>query len=203
MTPPGIVLRIDIMFQAFSPLLVIVAASLVAAVPYQDYILAPSSRTVRPVSIFRQDGPSTSPEALLASNTGSGRSLVFGAFNASVTYDFGKNVAGWVNVNIPTTGSVGFTFSESSLWVSSWACDATASNAGPDEPLVFNISHSGHFAAPTEKERGAFRYLTVVNLGTSNLAVDDLWIQYTAMPHWENLRNYAGWFHSDDEKLNR
>ena len=193
-----------LIMRLLQSIVVIVAAgaATVNAVPYQEYILAPSSRTVRPVSVFRQDGPSTSPEALLANNTGSGESLVLGAFNASVTYDFGKNVAGWVNVNVSSGASVGFTFTESSLWVSSWACDSIA-DAGPDEPLVFNVTTPGHFAAPTDKERGAFRYLTIVDLGTGNLTIDDLWIQFTAMPHWDDLQSYTGWFHSNDEKLNR
>ena len=178
-------------------------SSAAGVIPYQDYILAPTSRVIRPVSIYVQDGPSTSPEALLVSNVGSGQSLVLEAFNASVTYDFGKNIAGWVNFNTTSVnGSAAFTFTESSLWVSSWACDAI-SGVARDEPLVFNLTETGSYAAPTKMERGAFRYLTVINLGTGNLTVDDLWIQFTAMPHWENLQNYTGWFHSNDEKLNR
>ena len=185
------------------PLLVAVATSAVMAVPYQEYILAPASRIVRPVSVFRQDGPSTSPEALLTHNVGSGQSLVLGAFNASVTYDFGKSVGGWVNFNVSSaSGNISFTFSESSLWVSSWACDSIAATAR-DAPVVFNVSELGHFAAPEEQERGSFRYLTIVDLGSGNATVDDLWIEYTPMPHWDDLQNYTGWFHSNDEKLNR
>ena len=184
-------------------LLLAVAVSVAVAIPYQEYILAPTSRTVRPVRVFRHDGPSTSPDALLTHNTGSGQSLVLDAFNASVTYDFGKNVGGWVNFNVSSASrNISFTFSESSLWVSSWACDST-SLGGRDAPLVFNVSSLGHFAAPVDRERGAFRYLTIVDLGAGNATVDDLWIDYTPMPHWEDLQNYTGWFHSNDEKLNR
>ena len=70
---------------------------------------------------------------------------------------------------------------------------------------MFNISGAGHYAAPTDKERGAFRYLTIVNLGLDSLSVNDLWVHFTAMPHWDadSLQNYTGWFHSSDEKLNR
>ena len=184
------------------PLLASVASA-VAAIPYQEYILAPASRTVRPVSIFRQDGPSTSPDALLAQNAGAGQSLVLGGFNSSVTYDFGKNIGGWVNFNVSSaSGNVAFTFSESSLWVASWACDSIT-QIGRDTPLVFNVSSLGHFAAPVNKDRGAFRYLTAVNLGNGSATLDDLWIEYSPMPHWEDPQNYTGWFHSNDEKLNR
>ena len=184
-------------------LLLAVAVSVAVAIPYQEYILAPTSRTVRPVRVFRHDGPSTSPDALLTHNTGSGQSLVLGGFNSSVTYDFGKNIGGWVNFNVySASGNVAFTFSESSLWVASWACDSIT-QIGRDAPLVFNVSSLGHFAAPVNKDRGAFRYLTTVNLGAGNATLDDLWIEYSPMPHWEDPQNYTGWFHSNDEKLNR
>ena len=181
------------------------ASAATAAVPYQQYILAPPSRTIRPVSVFRQHGSLSSQTALLSKKTPSNGALVLDAFNSSVTYDFGKNVAGWVNLDVSSrTGSVGVTFSESSLWVSSEACDATA-DAALDSPLVFNVTHSGHYAAPTNQERGAFRYLTIVNLGSTKVSVKDLWVHFTAMPHWDDdaLQDYTGWFHSNDEKLNR
>ncbi|KAI9066646.1 glycoside hydrolase family 78 protein [Trametes sanguinea] len=183
----------------------ILTTAAAATVPYQDYILAPSSRTVRPVSIFSQSGSVSFAEALFQDRVAAGGSLVFEAYNSSVTYDFGKNIGGWVNLNTSSSnGSIGITFSESSLWVSSTACDATA-DSGLDAPLVFNISGPGHYQAPWDKERGAFRYLTVVNEGASQVSVDDLWVHFTPMPHWEDdaLRNYSGWFHSNDEQLNR
>ena len=183
----------------------LLAAGAAALVPYQQYILAPSSRIVRPVAVHLQSGSLSSETALLDSEASSGRSLTLVASSSSVTYDFGKNIAGWVNFNTTSSrGSVGFTFTESSLWISSGASDATA-DAGPDAPLVFNITGAGHYAAPNEKERGAFRYLTVVNLGSDPLSIDDLWVHFTAMPHWadDSLQKYTGWFHSNDEKLNR
>ncbi|KAI0724316.1 bacterial alpha-L-rhamnosidase domain protein [Cerioporus squamosus] len=190
--------------QLFISLLSLIVAT-AAAVPYRQYILAPPSRTLRPVSVYGQHGSLTSEAALLEGYKQSGQTLVLDAFNSSVTYDFGKNIAGLVNLNVSSeNGSIGITFTESSLWVSSAACDAI-SDSGLDAPLVFNITSPGSYEAPPDKERGAFRYLTVVNLGTEELSIADLWVHFTAMPHWaENaLQNYTGWFHSDDEKLNR
>ncbi|KAI0639170.1 bacterial alpha-L-rhamnosidase domain protein [Trametes polyzona] len=183
--------------------LLVFAAAAAAAVPYEQYILAPPSRTVRPISVFRQHGSLSSPETLLDHGT-TGGNLALAGFNSSVTYDFGKNIGGLVHLDLSSAGNVGVTFSESSLWVSSEASDATA-DAGLDAPLVFNASQPGHYEAPADKERGAFRYLTVVNLGNNTVSVKDLWVHYTAMPHWEDdaLRNYSGWFHSNDEQLNR
>ena len=188
------------------PFLILLSATVaVAAVPYQEYILAPPSRTIRPVDVFRKAGSLSSPTTLLKGHAPSGGGLVLNAFNSSVTYDFGRNVAGWVNLDVLSHhGSIGVTFSESSLWVSSEASDATA-DAGLDSPMVFNVTHPGHYQAPSEKERGGFRYLTVVNLGSEKVSVKDLWVHFTAMPHWNDdaLQNYTGWFHSNDERLNR
>ncbi|KAI0359163.1 bacterial alpha-L-rhamnosidase domain protein [Trametes cingulata] len=179
--------------------------AVVAAVPYEQYILAPSSRTLRPVSVFHQHGSVSSPDALLQAHSVAGKGLVLSAYNDSVTYDFGKNIAGWVNLQASSShGAVGVTFSESSLWVSSAVSDATG-GLGFDAPLVFNITEAGRYKAPWEKERGAFRYLTLVNLGMEKVSISDLWVYFTAMPHWQAdaLKNYSGWFHSNDERLNR
>ncbi|CDO72451.1 Glycoside Hydrolase Family 78 protein [Trametes cinnabarina] len=185
--------------------LTLLSSVVTAVIPYQQYILAPASRTIHPVSIFRQTGSVSSANSLLGARKTGGSALTLETFDSSATYDFGKNIAGWVNLNVSSpTGSIGITFSESSMWVSSAACDATA-DSGLDASLVFNISTPGHYEAPWDKERGAFRYLTVVNEGTSPIAIDDLWVHFTAMPHWadNSLRNYSGWFHSNDEQLNR
>ena len=189
--------------RVFATLLL--ASGVAALVPYKQYILAPPSRTVRPVAVRLQSGSLSFETALLDSQITLGRSLTLDASTSSVTYDFGKNIAGWVNFNTTSgDGSVGFTFTESSLWISSEASDATA-DSGLDAPLVFNITGAGHYTAPNDKERGAFRYLTVVNLGSTPLSITDLWVHFTAMPHWadNSLQKYTGWFHSNDEKLNR
>ena len=188
--------------------ILLLALGATTLVPYEQYILAPSSRTVRPTSIYLRNGLLSSEDALLDSPTPSEQGLTLGTFNSSVTYDFGKNIAGWINFDTTSSaGNVGFTFSESSMWVSSEACDATTTLGGAslDTPLVFNITRAGQYSSPLEKQRGGFRYLTVVNLGTGPLSINDLWVHFAAMPHWEDdaLRSYTGWFHSEDEKLNR
>ena len=180
-----------------------ITASAASAVPYQNYVLAPSTRTLRPVAIYKQDGPSSSPDALLDGHDADA-ALALDAFNASVTYDFGKTIGGFLNLNISSVGNVGVTFSQSSVWVSSWGSDAM-NGEGRDAPIVFNATAPGHYTAPSNQERGGFRYLTVVNLGEESVDVADLWIQFTAMPHAaeDALQQYTGWFHSNDEKLNR
>ena len=183
------------------------AKTVVATVPYHQYILAPSSRTLRPATIHAQHGTLSAETALLEGHKSpTDPPLVLHTFNSSVTYDFGKNIAGLVKLEVASQdGSVGVTFTESSLWISSAFSDPSADPAGMDTRLVFNITRPGLYEAPRKMERGAFRYLTVVNLGTEELSIKDFWIYFTPMPHWPDnaLQDYTGWFHSNDEKLNR
>ncbi|OAL46544.1 Six-hairpin glycosidase [Pyrenochaeta sp. DS3sAY3a] len=176
------------------------------AIPYDEYILAPKSRTLKPVKVHNFNGSVSEPENLLTSSTTGGSSKFEG--EAAVAYDFGINIAGFVTLDIGSVSSadeyIGVTFSESSLWVSNLSCDATA-DAGKDETLWFHVSKPGRYAAPREKERGGFRYMTLVHNGTGSVEVKAAEVYYTAMPHWEDdsIGNYTGYFNCDDELLNR
>jgi hypothetical protein len=172
------------------------------ASPYEQYILAPKSRTLYPVSVHSSNGSVTNPESLTGSN---GSSVYSGV--AATSYDFGINIAGLVTLTIGSVNSsltnqtsqyIGVTFSESSLWVSNKSSDATA-DAGKDETLWFRVEAPGRYTAPREKERGAFRYMTLVTNGTGVVEVTAAEVHYTPMPHWEGdaLGNYTGYFHCD------
>lgn len=167
------------------------------AIPYEQYILAPRSRTLHPTSIHSTNGSVTNPESLFSAN---GSSVFTG--DAATAYDFGINIAGLVTLTIGSLNSsdeyIGVTFSESSLWVSNRSSDATA-DAGKDETLWFHVTGAGRYTAPSEKARGGFRYMTLVHNGTGSLEVTGAEVHYTAMPHWEDdaLANYTGYFHCD------
>ncbi|KAF2633038.1 glycoside hydrolase family 78 protein [Macroventuria anomochaeta] len=181
-------------------------AALVApaiAIPYDEYILAPRSRTLHPVSVHNTNGSVSNPENLTRSNG----STTFDG-NAATSYDFGINIAGVVSLNINSVSDslqyIGVTFSESSYWISNASSDATA-DAGKDETLWFHVTEPGRYTAPRKKERGGFRYMTLVHNSTGTVEVTSAEVHYTAMPHWEDdaIANYTGYFHCDDELLNR
>lgn len=167
------------------------------AIPYEEYILAPKSRTVYPVAVHSTNGSVSNPESL----TSPSGSSVF-QDDAATAYDFGINIAGVVTLTIGSVSSpdqyIGVTFSESSLWVSNASSDATA-DAGKDETLWFRVTGAGRYSAPREKERGAFRYMTLVHNGTGKVEVTSAEVHYTAMPHWADdaIGNYSGYFHCD------
>lgn len=167
------------------------------AIPYAEYILAPSSRTLHPLSVHSSNGSVSNAESL----TSSSGSAVF-EDDAATAYDFGNNIAGVVSLTVGSISDanqyIGVTFSESSLWVSNKSSDATA-DAGKDETLWFEIKTPGRYTAPRDKERGGFRYMTLVHNGTGKIEITSAEVHFTPMPHWEDnaLRNYTGYFHCD------
>ncbi|KAF7871734.1 hypothetical protein EAF04_003841 [Stromatinia cepivora] len=177
-----------------------------AAVPYEEYILTPNTRTLIPVSVYNVNGSVINPEAL--TGTGCSSSAKF-ASSSAVTYDFEKNIAGIVSFNVDSINGdgdqfIGISFTESSLWINENGCDATA-DAGIDEALWFSVTSGGFYKAETQHQRGGFRYLNVYHNTSGSVEVSNLTIQYTALPHKaENeLRSYTGYFHSNDDQVNR
>ncbi|KAL1620160.1 hypothetical protein SLS54_006361 [Diplodia seriata] len=174
------------------------------AVPYEQYILAPSSRTLHPVSVWKVNGTVPGVDSVTGDAPGS---ATFTDISAA-TFDYEKNIAGVVSLTVGEVSDesqyIGITFSESSLWISGESSDATA-DAGNDETLWFQPKEAGVYTVPRQNERGAFRYLSLVHNTTGSLEITQVTTHYTAMPHIadDQLRNYTGYFHCDDELLNR
>ena len=175
----------------------------VVAGPYSEYILTPASRTLIPATVHKVNGSVTNAASL---TTPPGNATFEGA--SAVTYDFGKNVAGIVSFNVSSVKGadefIGISFTESSLWINSKGCDGTA-DAGIDEALWFKLSSDGHYAASKIHQRGAFRYLNVYHNTSGTVELASLSVYFTAVPQLAeaNLRTYSGYFHCNDEQLNR
>lgn len=177
-------------------------ANAASAASYKEYILAPDSRTIYPSAIHRVNGSVSNANSLLASASGN---ATFNG-NASVTFDYTKNVGGVVSLTVASSsppGTVlGVTFTESSLWINGHASDATA-DAGLDSPLWIHVGDGpGTYTVAPEFDRGAFRYLSLVSNSSAPVEVTSVAVNFTAAPTQE-LREYSGYFHSDDELLNR
>lgn len=178
-------------------------SGLAAASKYEEYILAPRSRTIYPAKVHGYNGSISGTESLLGSDGGQ---AVFDGVSA-VTYDFGKNIAGFVTLQIGDVDQdqfIGLTYTESSLWISNISSDATE-DAGMDEPYWFSPEQSGNYTTDQDHGRGGFRYLTLVHNTTGSIAVESVSVRFSAMPHYEEsqIANYTGYFHCDDELLNR
>ncbi|KAK9775622.1 putative Six-hairpin glycosidase-like protein [Seiridium cardinale] len=170
---------------------------------FSEYILAPTSRTLAPVSVYGTGGDIQDASALVDSTDSS---ATFNGEGAYLTLDFGKNIAGTVSFQVNSLEgddeAIGFTFTESSEWVSAEHCDATQ-DSGLDLPLWFNLSGPGLYAADKAHQRGGFRYLTMVHNATGTVGISNLTVYWVAAPEMEDPTAYTGYFHSASEKLNR
>jgi len=120
--------------------LVLVASTSGGHVPYSEYILAPTSRTVYPAAVHKFNGTVTGAESLIGASPGS---ALFDGIS-SVTFDYSKNIAGVVSVTVGSSSSsdafIGLTYTESSLWINGQASDATA-----DAGLVRRLQEIAQF----------------------------------------------------------
>jgi len=176
----------------------------VRSVPYSEYIHAPSQRDLAPISVHRVNG--TVSNAAGITTTGNGTAVFSGV--SGVTYDYSKNIAGLVSFVVDGVSGgdqfIGLSYTESSLWISSNSSDSTQ-DWGLDEVLWFKITGPGRYAVDDDHDRGGFRYLNVYHNSTGNVSLSNVTTHFTAMPHYADdaLANYTGYFHSNDEKLNR
>ena len=173
------------------------------AIPYSEYILAPSSRTLYPASVYKVNGTVENAESLTNSAAGN---ATFTGTNSSVTFDYGKNIAGLVSVTVGTSSSpdafIGLTYTESSEWISDLGSDATAF-VGIDAILWLPVGQgAGTYSVSREHERGGFRYLSLITNTSATIEVTSVSTNFTAVPV-NDPQAYTGYFHSNDELLNR
>ncbi|KAF2825111.1 Six-hairpin glycosidase [Ophiobolus disseminans] len=167
---------------------------------WESSIYAPSSRTVRPRSAFtiRDRMPASYP-----------RPVIFRGNGSNVVFDFGVEVGGIVSLTYTAngTGAIGLAFTEASTWIGEWSDASNGKFAGRDGALYVNVSAAGPgtYRMPDISMRGGFRYMTAFLTTTSGAWVNmtDVQLEISFQPTWSNLRAYQGYFHSNDELLNR
>ena len=174
----------------------------VQAVPFSEYILAPQSRTIHPAKVHKVNGTVLHADHLLEEGHGTAR---FEGIS-SVTLDFGKNIAGVVSLAAGSSSTrdaiIWLTYTESSVWINGNGSDSTA-DAGLDAPLPLHVGHGpGPYKVDRDHERGGFRYLSLISNTSACIDLTQVSVYFTAAPS-QNLREYAGYFHSNDELLNR
>ena len=170
--------------------------------PWQDNRFAPSSRTVSPKSIlFLASGEVISSYPEPNTLTGNGSSIVF---------DFGIEVGGIITVGYTASGpgALGLAFTEAKDYVGQWSDSSNGAFKGPDGALYGNFTSAGEgtYVMPDKRLRGGFRYMTaflLANDTTTTLDISNVSLELAFQPTWSNLKAYQGYFHSDDELLNR
>lgn len=171
---------------------------------WERNIYAPASRTVRPKSILHEtDTRSTFKR-------GSGHNVLKGN-GSQIIFDFGLEVGGIVTVHYTASaaGSLNLAFTEAKNWVGQASDSSNGAFKLGDGHLSYDITGPGKgtYTMPDKKLRGGFRYLTVflttADNATATLDVSDVSLEIGFQPTWSNLRAYQGYFHSNDELLNR
>lgn len=171
------------------------------AQPWERYILAPESRTVRAEAVYRAQGDVENPTGAY----GEGSMVLRSA--SQVTLDFGVNIGGTLHLEFgDVSGSparVGVAFSETAKYVERQSEASTGGPRGRDGTVWVDAATGGSWTAPPELLRGAFRYVTLFLDDEATVSIDDVVVDYTAAPLMEDLRDYPNHFYSSSEVLNR
>ncbi|MBP8538379.1 alpha-L-rhamnosidase [Streptomyces sp. MK37H] len=166
-----------------------------------DLNYSPTSRTLKPTSVHSTAGSVADPQNVL-----SGRPTRISGSRSAITLDFGKEVGGLATLSFGSTSGggqrVGLAFSESSLYAGTGS-DRSSGRDGEDGALYATASADGTYTMPASRLRGGFRYLTVF-LDTSGwVDLKGVSLDFTAAPGKANPADYANYFHSSDDLLNR
>ena len=178
-----------------------VASAHAATNPWDAYNYAPTTRTLKPVSIYQSSASVSNPTNLLM-----GQSTRLNGGGASVTVDFGKEVGGIITLTFAGSSdanqSLGLAFSESSLYVGT-SSDASNGGSGADGAIYAAVTGAGSYTMPTDKLRGGFRYLTLFLNSSGWVDLNGVSLNFTASPNMSNPSAYPDYFYSNDTLLNQ
>jgi len=176
----------------------------VAANPWDVYNLAPTTRTLAPIAVYKTSGTVTNPNNVL-----SGGATRLSGSGSLITLDFGKEVGGIVTLTLSgassSSESLGLAFSESAQFART---NSDSSNGGvndTDGAIFDSVTTTGAstYTMPGAKLRGGFRYLTLFMNSTGWVDVTHVSLNFTAVPLMSNPAAYANYFYSSDTQLNQ
>ncbi|MFD9001552.1 trehalase family glycosidase [Streptomyces sp. NPDC059582] len=162
---------------------------------------SPTSRTLKPTAVY-----STSRNVANPQNVLSGQPTRISGSRSAVTLDFGKEVGGLATLSFGVASDsgqrIGLAFSESSLYVGT-SSDRSSGRDGDDGALYATAAPNGTYTMPTARLRGGFRYLTVFLDTAGWVDLKGVSLGFTAAPGKADPADYANYFHSNDDLLNR
>lgn len=201
---------------------------------WRNYILAPRSRILHPVSLFAAKARGGrivgNPASLLRGGKSAVKMVSTGGRTKSplLIFDFGKDVGGRISVRVLSAShprpQLHLCFSESRQYMAltpqqnndeakyAPGCDtANVPNGWPGVPYTWDSdSHTLPLASATlpavltdPQIRGGFRYLTVFLDGPGSVTIGGISLSFTGAPLQRNPRDYAGYFLSSNNELNK
>ncbi|KAI0594131.1 alpha-L-rhamnosidase B [Biscogniauxia sp. FL1348] len=170
---------------------------------WDSNIFAPSSRIVSPSTVFSFG----SEEALGSWPT----QFTLDESLSSVYVDFGLEVGGIATIDYEVSslsgeGSIGLAFTEAKNWIGPVSDSSSGLYSRTDGAIYANFSSEGNhtYSMPDENLRGGFRYLTLFLAGdAASVTIHNISLELSFQPTWPDLRAYQGYFHSDDDLLNK
>ena len=103
---------------------------------------------------------------------------------------------------VNSDSSISLAFTESPMFISPYTSDDSSypsANMSYDGVLLVSAPlETGLWTQPPQRLRGGFRYLTVASTSTSNITISNVSCAISFMPHYENMRNYSGYFYASD-----
>ena len=167
---------------------------------WDSSIFAPATRSIAPKYVL--SWPSLTQQDYGSPVTLSGNGSL-------LTYDFGIEVGGIISFSYTSsgTGQLGIAFSEAKSFIGEWSDSSNGAFTGRDGALYTTLpsSGSGDYIMPQKQLRGGFRYMTVFleTNSSASASLTNVAVELDFQPTWSNLQAYQGYFHSNDELLNR
>lgn len=171
--------------------------------PWESYKISPASRIVKPHNVHDYDGLIDNPEGFIKKQSGSTATI---GSNSSITLDFGFNTCGQIMIEIEEgEGQLHLSFAESHLFINKETSDRSMDFFIEDGVETVEVSGCASYKTSWERQRGGFKYLTLSTKDIkSPIKIKSVETYMTNMPSLgENLRNYSGFFYSNDDFLNK
>lgn len=127
--------------------------------------------------------------------------------NSTLVLDFGYITAGLLSFNYTAHSpgqKLGIAFSESLYYATRSSDSSIELNGEKDGAINLDLTDT-HWTAPARYLRGGFRYVTLFMRTAGAVELSGLENYFTAAPNLQEdaLRDYSGYFYSDDDLLNR
>ncbi|KAF7327050.1 Glycoside hydrolase family 78 protein [Mycena kentingensis (nom. inval.)] len=160
---------------------------------------APESRIARPASVRDVIGNVKDASGLVKSPTSKATLNGNGSY---VVLDWGFEVGGVLSLSINAaepTSQFALSFTESAEFISPVLSDNSCDAGRSDGVQLFHAPlRTGLLTQTLAQQRGGFRFLTIVSNDPAPLTISNISLDITFMPHWEDLRAYAGYFYAPD-----
>lgn len=171
--------------------------------PWDKYNISPSKRTIFPTTVYSQEGVVLNSQNLVGDNE---QVAYLKNAGAAITLDFGINTCGLYAIEFGSVlnacKSVFLSFSESSLFIDKDNSDRSMDFFIDDKVIEVPVSE-GKYVCPFAQQRGGFRYMTISTRSHGEVALKKVYTTMNNMPSLkENLRDYSGYFHSNDDLCN-